>query len=47
MVLETKRLILRPFKESDYEDLFEFLSQLEKDEFEAIPELPMKTERNI
>lgn len=26
-----------PFRESDYEDLFEFLSQLEDDEFEGYP----------
>ena len=37
MRIETKRLILRPFEESDYDDLFEFLSQLEKDEFEGCP----------
>ncbi len=37
MRIETKRLILRPFEESDYDDLFEFLSQLEKDEFEGYP----------
>ena len=27
----TERLILRPFKESDHDDLYEFLSQLEND----------------
>ena len=37
MRIETKRLILRPFEEADYDDLFEFLSQLEKDEFEGYP----------
>lgn len=33
----TDRLILRAFRESDYDDLFEFLSQLEHDEFEGYP----------
>lgn len=37
MKIETKRLILRPFKESDYDDLFEFLSQLKDSEFEGYP----------
>lgn len=32
----TRRLLLRPFRESDYDDLFEFLSQL-ADEFEGYP----------
>ena len=31
----TERLILREFTESDYDDLFEFLSQLKDDEFEG------------
>lgn len=31
------RLLLRPFHESDYDDLFEFLSQLKDDEFEGYP----------
>ena len=35
--IETKRLILRPFREDDYDDLFEFLSQLKDDEFEGYP----------
>lgn len=33
----TERLILRSFKESDYDDLFEYLSQLRDDEFEGYP----------
>lgn len=37
MKTETKRLILRPFEEADYDDLFECLSQLERDEFEGYP----------
>lgn len=37
MKIETKRLILRQFEEADYDDLYEFLSQLEKDEFEGYP----------
>ena len=35
--IKTGRLLLRRFKESDYDDLFEFLSQLENDEFEGYP----------
>ena len=35
--IQTRRLLLRPFRESDYDDLFEFLSQLEDDEFEGYP----------
>ena len=33
--IKTARLLLRRFRESDYDDLFEFLSQLEDDEFEG------------
>ena len=35
--IRTKRLLLRPFRETDYDDLFVFLSQLEDDEFEGYP----------
>ncbi len=35
--IRTRRLILRQFREADYDDLFEFLSQLEDDEFEGYP----------
>ena len=35
--IKTERLLLRAFKESDYDDLFEYLSQLENDEFEGYP----------
>ena len=35
--IRTARLLLRPFIEDDYDDLFEFLSQLEHDEFEGYP----------
>ena len=35
--IRTERLLLRSFRESDYDDLFEFLSQLEDDEFEGYP----------
>ncbi len=35
--IKTKRLILRPFGEMDYDDLYEFLSQLRDDEFEGFP----------
>ena len=33
--LATKRLILREFKEMDYDDLYEYLLQLRDDEFEG------------
>lgn len=35
--IETNRLILRTFEETDYDDLYEFLSQLRDDEFEGYP----------
>ena len=35
--LETERLILRNFLETDYDDLYEFLSQRKDDKFEAYP----------
>ncbi len=35
--IETERLILRNFEETDYDDVYEFLSQRENDEFEAYP----------
>ena len=35
--IKTARLLLRRFWESDYDDLFEFLSQLKDDEFEGYP----------
>lgn len=35
--IKTERLLLRAFKESDYDDLFEYLSQLENDGFEGYP----------
>ena len=35
--IKTDRLLLRAFRESDYDDLFEQLSQLENDEFEGYP----------
>lgn len=36
-ILCTERLVLRPFKETDYDDLFAFLVQLKDDEFEGYP----------
>lgn len=33
----TERLILREFRETDYDDLFEFLSQLKDNKFEGYP----------
>ena len=35
--IRTARLLLRPFRESDHGDLYEFLSQLKDDEFEGYP----------
>lgn len=35
--ITTERLVLREFRESDYDDLFECLSQLERNEFEGYP----------
>ena len=37
MIIETERLILRLFENSDYDDLFEYLSQRKNDEFEGYP----------
>ena len=37
--IRTKRLLLRPFRESDRDDLFEFLYQLKDDEFEGYPDI--------
>lgn len=36
-IIETKRLILRGFKDDDYDDLYEFLAQLRDSEFEGYP----------
>ena len=38
-VITTSRLVLRRFKDSGYDDLFEFLSQLKDDEFEGYPDI--------
>ncbi len=35
--LRTARLLLRPFRGSDYDDLYEFLSKLRDYEFEGYP----------
>lgn len=43
--IRTKRLLLRPFRESDYDDLFEFLFQLREDEFESYPGITYATGR--
>ena len=43
--IQTERLLLRPFRESDHGDLFEFLSQLEKDEFEGYPGITFENSR--
>ncbi|MCI5873201.1 MAG: GNAT family N-acetyltransferase [Clostridiales bacterium] len=44
-MIETERLILRNFEESDYEDVFEFLSQRKDDEFEAYPDITYENGR--
>ena len=41
----TDRLILREFRETDYYDLLEFLSQLEDDEFEGYPGITYESGR--
>lgn len=38
-IIETKRLSLRPFRETDHDDLYEFLAQQRDAEFEAYPGL--------
>jgi hypothetical protein len=40
---KTPCLLLRRFRESDYDDLFEFLSQLADDEFEGYPGITRDT----
>lgn len=44
--IETERLILRNFEESDYEDLYEFLSQRKEDFYEAYPDITYENGRN-
>ena len=41
--IRTPRLLLLPFRESDLDDLFEFLSQLRDDEFEGYPGITRET----
>ena len=43
--METSRLILRPFEERDYDDLYEFLSQRQEDRFEAYPDITYENGR--
>ena len=43
--IRTKRLLLRPFRESDYDDLFEFQFQLREDEFEGYPGITYESGR--
>ena len=45
-IINTERLILRPFKETDYDDLFEFLSQLKDDEFEGYTGITYENGKN-
>lgn len=44
--LRTRRLILRPFREADYGDLYAFLSQLREDEFEGYPGITFENGRS-
>ena len=44
--IRTARLLLRPFQASDYDDLFEFLSQLKDDEFEGYPVIACENSRD-
>ena len=41
----TDRLILRSFRQSDYDDLYECLSQLRDDEFEGYPDITFESGR--
>lgn len=43
--IETRRLVLRPFYETDCADLYEFLSQLKDDEFEPYPDISPESGR--
>ena len=43
--IETPRLLLRPFEEKDYDDLYEFLSQRKNDQFEAYPDITYENGR--
>ena len=43
--IRSTRLILRQFRESDYDDLYEFLSQLKDDEFEGYPDITYENGR--
>ena len=43
--IETARLLLRPFTERDYDDLYEFLSQRREDVFEAYPDITYENGR--
>ena len=45
MRIETERLVLRIFTETDYDDLYEFLSQLRDNEFEGYPGITYETGR--
>ena len=45
--IKTERLILRPFRESDYDDLYYFLSQLKDDEFDGYPGITYEKGKSI
>lgn len=44
-MLETPRLILRPYEERDYDDLYELLSQRREDQFEAYSDITYENTR--
>lgn len=43
--ITTRRLVLRQFRETDYDDCYEFLSQLRDDEFEGYPGITYESGR--
>ncbi len=45
-VITTSRLVLRRFKDADYDNLFEFLSQLKDNEFEGYPDITYENCKN-
>ncbi len=44
-IIETERLVLRNFEESDYDDVYEFLSERKYDDFEAYPDITYENGR--
>ena len=44
--ITTERLVLRAFRETDYDDLYEYLSQLKDNEFEGYPGITYENGRD-